>query len=435
MEIGAAKVDITPGSSVWLGGFAARYKPSEGVHDPLFAKALFLSSSESEVLLVSCDLLNIPEEIYSATSEKISSETGVDKSAILIAATHTHSGPSLSPNISSSNNHENKSNNAYYRSLSGLIAEAGIRAVEKSKKGYIGFGSTELNISFNRRKKDGPIDPELIVLFAADYDNNPIAVLVNYACHGVVLGPSNYQISSDFMGCATRTIESLIKDKVVSLFFNGADGDLNPITCKGYTCNGTFDDVERLGLALSDKAIDAIQKITLLDNVKIGHTFKKISVDLEKPSLEVAEKMYKDQENYIKSFSSSSSPTEAIPSSKIEEATAVLRYLKKNLDKIKTQNFSDKTVINLQAIRIDDYAILALPGEPFVELGLKIKSNSPFKLTSVFSYANGYIGYIAPLASYEEGGYEVMPTYWNRLKKGSGELIAEEGLKLLDSLK
>ncbi|NHV06557.1 MAG: hypothetical protein HA495_04380, partial [Thaumarchaeota archaeon] len=136
-----------------------------------------------------------------------------------------------------------------------------------------------------------------------------------------------------------------------------------------------------------------------------------------------------------KSFSSSRSPTEATPTDKIEEATAVLRYLKKNLDKIKTQNFPDKTVANLQAIRIGDYAILALPGEPFVELGLKVKSNSPFRLTSVVSYANGYVGYIAPLTSYEEGGYEVVPTYWNRLKKGSGELLVEEGLKLLSSLK
>ena len=435
MEVGAAKVDITPTNNVWLGGFAARYKPSEGVHDPLFAKAFFISSRSSEALLISCDLLNIPEELYSIASEKISSETGIEQNAILIAATHTHSGPSLSPNISSSANHENKSNNAYYRSLPGLIAEAGIRAVEKSRSGYIGFGSTSLNISFNRRKKDGPTDPELIVAFATDHDKNPIAVTINYACHGVVLGPSNYQISSDFMGYATRTVESLIKDKVVSLFFNGADGDLNPITCKGYACNGTFDDVERLGLALSDRAIDAIQNVTLLDNIEIGHAFKKMDVELEKPSLELAEKMYRDQENYIKSFSSSRSPTEAIPADKIEEATAVLKYLRKNLDKIKTQSFPDKTVANLQAIRIGDYAILALPGEPFVELGLKIKSSSPFKLTSVFSYANGYVGYIAPLTSYEEGGYEVMPTYWNRLKKGSGELFVEEGLKLLGSLK
>lgn len=435
MEIGAAKVDITPTSSVWLGGFAARYKPSEGVHDPLFAKAFFISSESSEVLLISCDLLNIPEEIYSIASEKISNETGIDKNAILIAATHTHSGPSLSPNISSSDNHENRSNVAYYKSLPGLIAEAGIRAVEKSRSGYIGFGSTNLNISFNRRKKGGPTDPELVVAFATDHDNNPIVAIINYACHGVVLGPSNYQISSDFMGYATRTVESLIKDKVVSLFFNGACGDLNPITCKGYACNGTFDDVERLGLTLSDRVIDTIQNITLSDNVKVSYAFKKIDIALEKPSLELAEKMYEDQKNYIESFSSSSSPLESVPSSKIEEATAVLRYLKKNLDKIKTQNFPDKTVANLQAIRIGDYAILALPGEPFVELGLKIKSNSPFKLTSIFSYANGYIGYIAPSTSYEEGGYEVTPTYWNRLKKGSGDLLAEEGLKLLSSLK
>lgn len=435
MEIGAAKVDITPTGSVWLGGFAARYKPSEGVHDPLFSKAFFVSSGDSEVLLISCDLLNIPEELYSAASEKIASETGVDPNAILIAATHTHSGPSLSPNISSSDGYENKSNNAYYRSLPGLIAEAGIRAIEKSRSGYIGFGSTSLNLSFNRRKKDGPIDPELIVTFATDQNNNPIAIVVNYACHGVVLGPSNYQISSDFMGYATRTVESLIKDKVVSLFFNGADGDLNPITCKGYACNGTFDDVERLGLALSDKVIDAVQNVALLDNVEVRHAFKKISIELEKPSLELAEKMYRDQENYVKSFSSGSSPTEAIPTDKIEEAKAVLKYLKKNLDRIKTQNFPDKTIANLQSIRIGDYAILALPGEPFVELGLKIKSNSPFKLTSVFSYANGYVGYIAPLTSYEEGGYEVMPTYWNRLKKGAGEIFVEEGLKLLNSLK
>jgi len=431
LELGASKVDITPVGNVWLGGFAARYKPSEGVHDPLFARAFFLSSGSSDFLFISCDLLNIPNQIYDLAVEKISTETGISSNSILIAATHTHSGPSLSPNISSSK--DNSLNSSYYKSLPGLISEAGIRAVERAKGGYIGFGSSDLRIGFNRRKKEGPIDPELIVAFATDYEKNPIAAMVNYACHGVVLGPNNYQISADYMGYATRTLESLLGEKFVSLFFNGACGDINPITCVGYKCSGTFDDVERLGLTLSDKVVSVMENIGLLENVELDSIVKRVKVELEIPSIELAEKLVRDQENYIKSMSMQG--IEGVPTQSIEEAKAVLSYYQKNLEYIKnSKEIQKEEVIRLQVVRISDYAIVAIPGEPFCEIGLNIKLNSPFKLTSVFSYSNGYYGYIAPSSAYEEGGYEVTPTWWNRLKKGTGEIIVQESLKLLNSL-
>jgi len=86
----------------------------------------------------------------------------------------------------------------------------------------------------------------------------PLAAMVNCACHAVVLGSENLYISADYPGFAVRNLEKLTEVRGKSLetmFFNGAYGDINPTTSIGYTCPGNFEDANRLGSIVAAEAL------------------------------------------------------------------------------------------------------------------------------------------------------------------------------------
>jgi hypothetical protein len=71
----------------------------------------------------------------------------------------------------------------------------------------------------------------------------------------------------------------------------------------------------------------------------------------------------------------------------------------------------------------------------FVEIGLRIRQNSPYDFTAVVGYAEDAIGYIPTGQAFEEGGYELGPGPWARVGRGSGEIIQREALALLREIK
>ncbi len=186
MKAGTSKVEITPPIGVKLGGFAARYKGSEGVHDPLYARTLYIKGEERSLLLISNDLVNVPDSIVSSVRAEVTSRTDLEEEGILISATHTHSGPSLSPDIAAE---VPSASAAHYRDiLTRRIIKAALQAAESPRKAKMGWATAKATIAFNRRNKDGPRDDEVGTLLVTDESNGSVASLVNYACHGVVLG-------------------------------------------------------------------------------------------------------------------------------------------------------------------------------------------------------------------------------------------------------
>ncbi len=75
-----------------------------------------------------------------------------------------------------------------------------------------------------------------------------------------------------------------------------------------------------------------------------------------------------------------------------------------------------------------DIAWVALPGEIFVELGLAVRHDSPFRLTLIAELANGSVGYVPTQRAYAQGNYEVVSA---RCAEGSGELLAAAAVRLL----
>ncbi len=74
---------------------------------------------------------------------------------------------------------------------------------------------------------------------------------------------------------------------------------------------------------------------------------------------------------------------------------------------------------------------LFIPGELFVEIGLAIRTQSPYPSTFVVGYAEDAIGYIPTDQAFEEGGYELGPGLWAKLGRGSEMILQQEALTLL----
>ncbi len=92
-------------------------------------------------------------------------------------------------------------------------------------------------------------------------------------------------------------------------------------------------------------------------------------------------------------------------------------------------------VAAIGALRLGNAATVFLPGEPFVQIGLRIGEQSPFEFTAVVGYAEAYIGYIPTARAYDGGGYECRPGRWSRLRPSSAELVCSAALELLLELK
>src|SRR4051812_10022945 len=101
LKAGLAKVEITPAGPVWMSGYAARTHPSEGVLNPLWAKALAIESSPGQrIVIVSTDLVGIPHDLADEVAGRVRKLHGLNRSQFLINASHTHTGPMVWPNLS-----------------------------------------------------------------------------------------------------------------------------------------------------------------------------------------------------------------------------------------------------------------------------------------------------------------------------------------------
>lgn len=411
-----------------MGGFAARYKPAEGIHDRLYARAIYLQGDDVSLLIISADIVELPNQVVERARSALSRGLGVDEGAIMMAATHTHSGPAPVPDITS--DVETDLNRDYTERLPSLLFEAGEEATKSTVRALARWGTGRAEIAFNRREEGGPTDPQVIALLLRSESGKAIASLTNYACHGVVLGASNYMISADWMGYETLALERAFGEGHVSAFTNAATGDLNPITSKGYGCMGTFDDAQRLGNIVADAALEALRGAPDVRQPELGFASSKVTVKKIIPSSEGAEKYHQEQLQILEKLKREAKDLEAIRAQE-----GVISYSGKNLRIVRTTKLSESDEVRVQAVRIGGLAFATMPGEPVVRLGLELKRRSPFSPTGLVSYANGYHGYIPVREDYAKGGYESTPMWWNRLAAGTGEQLLEEDLRLLDKLR
>jgi neutral ceramidase len=436
LKIGAAAVKITPPLSVPLAG---QYfdRGATAVHDDLYAKALVIEKGGVKVAIVSCDLVDIGTDLVPAARRIAQKSTGIPEDHIMVSATHSHTGPVIpSPgNINSSQGAIPEILTAYISKLPGLIGESIKQANANLKPARIFCGKGhEETISFNRRffmtdgtvgwnpgklnpmiiKPAGPIDPDVSVLYAETPEGIPVSTFVNFALHLDITG--GLEISADMPSVLSRILGQVKSAEMITLFSQGCCGNINHLNVKTPEKQSGFGESERIGTVLSG---EVLRTYTRMKPLRVG----KISIKSEIVPLPLAE-ISDDELPWARAIASKYGLPDAAPFMDMVKAFKIIEVHDRKGKPVQAE---------IQVIALgDSCAIVSLPGEIFTELGMYIKSRSPYPFTIVEELANVSVDYIPDMKAFMEGNYEPVSS---RCAPGSGELLAEKTIEMLWTLK
>lgn len=434
-RVGAAKVDITPKDGTPLGGYY-RFRGSAGVLDPLYAKTIVWEKDGVHAALVMLDLSGTVRPVVEAARKAVQQHCGIEGDHIMIAGTHTHTGPqqprgSMMDEITKVNSPPGV---AYISALPNLIAQSVKEAKAKlaPAKASVAIGRAE-GISFNRRvlregakealwqpakfnpatdKPAGPVDPDVGILafHGAGADATPLASLLNFAMHPTSVG-GGVKISADYPGVFTKLVSERHGPGMISVFANGCCGNINH--------NDYFTGKRRSTLELGTALADAVTAVW--PQLQGTETF---TPRVRSEQVTLTRRKFTEEQIAKAKDMAARMETGKFGTVPMAEAVCILETVAKK---------DVPLVVEVQVIAFsDEVAILSLPGEIFVELGLAIKKASPFKHTFIAELANGSMGYVPNREAYPQGNYEIVSA---RGEAGSGEKLVEIALKLLGEAK
>ena len=259
LQLGTAKVDITPRVPVPLAGFAGRTGLFDQVLTPLFARILcFQSGAEPPVIFVSADLIWWGSDRVPAMRQRIRAHSGLSDASVILHATHNHSGPqtseSMSPLIGTPSTF-------YIQALEEAVVRGVREALRSVEPVTAERGSAPCDISIHRRlivngqvqmapNPHGPRDAECTVLRFQTLQGVARAVLVHFACHPTTTAENS--VSAEFCGAAMTVIERELGKGVLAAYLQGCCGDVRPALIQDEQFyRGGDDDVRRLGVKLA----------------------------------------------------------------------------------------------------------------------------------------------------------------------------------------
>ena len=275
LKAGVARVEITPSTFMPMYGYANRKcGPANGTHDPLFAKVLVLEAGDSRMALVTADVGSL---VSDQLRRDVAAKLGIP--VLLLAASHTHSAPAFLPFGSAPASSDEA--RAYLAEIERKIFGA-IEAASRSMfPARLGVGRGSLQLGYNRllvredgraravfdnldRVPYGPVDPEIVLLRVEDAEGRAKALLVHYAVHAVVLGPTSCKYSADYPGVVQSAVERELAGTQV-MFVQGGAGDVNPLF-QGRSGKEAddFAVMEKMGQLLAAEVLRANKGVKLL---------------------------------------------------------------------------------------------------------------------------------------------------------------------------
>ncbi len=419
LKAASATANITPPLGTEIpGGFRPRY--AENVDDELFAKALVIDNGETRIAIVTCDLIAIPEKIADVAKSRIAERCDISPAHVMVNATHTHTAVAVANLLGVGEDFD------YTNWVPLKIADAVELAVWRLQPARVGFASVdEERITFNRRwhMKDGTvrmnpgiehpdlveptgtIDPEVAMMFVEADDGTPISAVANFSLHYIGTNNSN-ALSADYFGHFDRLMRRYLGDTCISLLWNAASGQINNTDYSGrvkWTARGHQQAV-KMANVLAGHFITEMQFMEMHDTLDLRGdittlTFQRKEITPE--DLKVAEQILSVPQGTYDAYETG--PFSWVVGQPIPSALVDVYALECQ----RMARLPEQMTAPVQVIGLGEAAIVALPGEVFVETGMNIKAKSNAGPTFLVSLANGYIGYICTdEALTQEGGYE-----------------------------
>jgi len=386
--LGTFKMDITPREPLQLAGFASRGKAKfEGIDSPIHLRFFYFRNAKApdrQSLVVIADLLCFSDELAARWRSRISRQTGIPAEAVILHATHNHSGPSIRDFIGLW-----ELEPTYIRFLEQQLEDGAAIAIADAEEVGIEHGIGSSRLAVNRRKRlddriviapnlEGLSDPELTVIrFArSSRGGQTKAIWFHYACHPVV--SSENRLSYEFCGAAANILEEHMDGGVIAGFLQGCCGDINP---NWENILHGFHAIRALGALLADDVRNVLRDMTPLAVCPIRVVQTKN--DLPYQSVPRMEQLYKLEK----------------AGSQAERYWA--SFLLQHPEKLQPSTVLELTRLDLA----DGLSLLFMNGEMVVRYGFYVKQQTGRTILPV-AYTNGMVGYVTTDEQLREGGYE-----------------------------
>ena len=424
LQIGFGEVDITPPTGLQMCG-SLDPRVNVGITDPLMAKALVAESGGKQIAIVGVDLIGVPRDLADQMIIEAANRTGIDPTAIMIAGSHTHSGPYTIEGVYCFG----VTDAAYLATLPTLVAESIDKAHRALQPATMQIGRALIHHGLHNRRvltpdgkafntwmagalndldtvsqvlgTCGPVDPELWVVRFDDLAGKPLGVFFNFSLHTNSHFGDTW--SADYPGVVAEAMRKAFGPDVVTVYTPGACADINP------TLGGPK---WREGAEyFAEQAVAAAQRARQVAGaIQIGATRRDIAVQRRDPATQPPEAI--DRLHW------------GIGGGRADVFEPMLAHV---------AAMPDPLIVPINAAHIGPFAIASNPGELFVEHGLSIKRRSPFPHTVVTELTNDMIMYQPTRAAFEQQGYETLVGA-NRVAMDGIEVIVNSAVELLEEL-
>ncbi len=398
-KAGLARTVVTPSESMWMAGYAARTKPSEGKIHELHAKALALEDEQgARLVIVTLDLIGIDRAMRDWVVKEVGRRYELAPERLLINASHTHCGPVLretrysiyGSSFYGLSPEQMKQCHAYCDRLRRQLVDLVGASLKDLAPARLGYTHARAGFAMNRRlptehgfrnspNPDGLVDHDVPVLRVDDSEGRLRAVLFGYACHSTTL--SFYQFCGDYPGFAQAYLEES-HPGAAAMFMAGCGADQNPYPRRK---ERGLQLCQEHGRALANAVDTALEVQPKPVRGPLHAALEEITLDFaEPPSRATLQQQAKSSNKYERQHAEF-----LLKQSKHEgKITSTYPYL-------------------VQAVQFgDDLTMIALAGEVVIDFALRFKKELAGPAVWVAGYSNDVFGYVPSLRVLQEGGYE-----------------------------
>ncbi len=454
LRAGAATVDASPDRFPVIvnGGFLAAR--ADRVRDPVRVKALVLENGSTRLAIVVVDTCMMPRDLIDRAKSIARERTGIPVDRMLVSATHTHSAPSVMGALGT------PADDAYAAILPGRIAEAIEHAaanLEPARAGWAAvddaehthcrrwirrpdrmladpFGVKSVRANMHPGYQDpgaivpsGPVDPALTVLAVQSRSGRPIAVLANYSMHYYGAQPVSADYYGRFAAALARRIEGGAGAGAGAAGASAPDTAAHPFVAM--MSQGTSGDQMWMdyGRPKKDPGLDAYADAVA---ASAERAYRKVEYREDVPLAMAESTLVLGRRLPDDARLAWAREVVAAMKDRKEPRTLPEVYAREAI----YLHDDPRRELKLQAIRIGDLAITAIPDEVYAITGLKLKARSPLPLTMNIELANGSEGYIPPPEQHALGGYTTWPARTAGLEVQAEPRIVDAVLKLLEQV-
>ena len=381
LAVGYGECIVTPPLGLELAGYGYYLeRRAQAILDELKARAVFVRSGQQTLLLICCDLIGLTVVHTDAIRQAIGQRLGIAETNILVACTHTHTGPATLPLFG-----VGEMDDVYVATLAGLVEQAAVAAQADCQPASLAYAMQNIEpIGYNRRTRSfQPIDSVLKVALFERAERS--IVLTGYACHAVTLGRTA-SASADWPGGVVRAFE---RRGYHALAFQGFCGDIDPVVFMNAWGSGTPQDLDFYGELICQRALKSVagaqrEKWPVLQAVE-----ERIALPLNVPPTRA------DVDRGLESLLATQPGAGAERMIRTWHAAASARY-----DELRAAPYIPN--VPVQALALGGLRLLGLPGEVFSEYSTRLRTTWPTLFT--VGYAGGCVSYIPTAEAYDHAG-------------------------------